>query len=76
MVFPRRCHRSPGVRIQKMPLPEMRTVPLWQEPDTDNIALFFHIRSHDAKSIPGPIMLHNMTGLRHHMVSEPEWSTT
>ena len=80
MVFPRRCHRSPGVRVQNMLFPVLRTIPLRQEPDTDNSKIFFHTHSPGTKSTaPQPesiAMPHNTPGLRHLEVPKPRTSTT
>lgn len=60
----------------KISFPERRTVPLWQEPDTDNTVVFFHTHGSDIKSTitraRQQAVLHNITGLRHREVSEPE----
>lgn len=60
----------------KISFPERRTVPLWQEPDTDNTAVFFHTHGSGIKSTitraRQQAVLHNITGRRHREVSEPE----
>ena len=60
----------------KISFPERRTVPLWQEPDTDNTAVFFHTHGCGIKTTntraPKLAVLHTKPGTLHGVVSEPE----